>query len=393
MRHAASLAAALLLAAACGPIPPRGGDGRPALAVTDVLRTGGEGFARALLPRPFSFPADHGSHAGFRTEWWYFTGNLTTAEGRRFGYQLTFFRNQLRAEPVARPSAWAAYEVFMAHFALTDVDAGRFYAAERFRRAAQGLAGATAEPFRVWLEPWSAAALTGEIPPLRLVAADGEVALDLELTPGKPLVLQGEAGLSRKGAEPGNASYYYSFTRLPTAGSIEVGGERFAVSGASWMDREWSTSSLSTGQVGWDWFALHLNDGRDLMVYQLRRGDGTADPASRGALIDAGGGSVPLLPEEVALRTRSTWRSPTGAIYPSRWHLSLPNHGLDLELTPLLDDQEHRGAFAYWEGAVEVRGINSGQPVAGVGYIEMTGYGDAGVGWGAEALNRHSFHP
>lgn len=368
---------AALALAACGARPPAA-EGRTVLSVAGLLHEGGEGFLAALAPRAFTFPADHGPHAGFRVEWWYFTGNLRTAEGRRFGYQLTFFRHQLRPMPLPRPSAWAAHEVYMAHFALTDAAGGAFHHAERFSRAALGLAGATAEPFRVWLEGWSAEAIAAEMPPLRLLAREGEVAIDLELSPGKPLVLQGEGGRSQKGPEPGNASYYYSLTRLPTRGAIVVGGRRFEVAGSSWMDREWSSSALSPGQVGWDWFAVQLDDGRDLMFYQLRHGDGHQDPASRGTLVAADGTARTLLPSELELTPRGSWQSPeSGATYPAGWRLALPAEQVELTLTPLLPNQELRGTFIYWEGAVEVSGTEEGRPIRGVGYVEMTGYGES----------------
>jgi predicted secreted hydrolase len=214
---------------------------------------------------------------------------------------------------------------------------------------------------------------------MRLKAAQGDVAIDLLLRPGKPPVLQGERGLSRKSAEPGNASYYYSLTRMPTAGTVRIGGERFAVTGASWMDREWSTSSLGKDQVGWDWFSLQLADGWDLMLYRLRRKDGTADPASSGTLIgpDIGpdGGSRRLNLAEFQIEGSGEWRSPrSGAEYPTRWRVRVPGEDLDLDVRPLLADQELDVSFRYWEGAVEITGTHRGRPVEGHGYVELTGY-------------------
>ncbi|HEX5758698.1 MAG TPA: lipocalin-like domain-containing protein, partial [Thermoanaerobaculia bacterium] len=331
-------------------------------------------------PRPFAFPADHGSHPAFRTEWWYFTGNLGAGGGRRFGYQLTFFRNALAPRAPARASRWAARDLWLAHFAVTDGGGGRFHAFERFRRGALGLAGARPAPFRVWLDRWQAAgpaANPAASPfPLVLRAAAGEVALDLRLARGKPPVLQGEGGLSRKGAAPGHASYYYSLTRMPTAGTLRVAGRSFAVRGLSWMDREWSTSSLAAGQVGWDWFALQLADGRELMLYRLRLAGGGDDPASSGSLVAADGRKRHLARADFTVEELGQWASPAGGSYPARWRLRVPAARLDLEVRPLVADQEHRGTFRYWEGAVTATGASAGAPIAGRGYVELTGYTD-----------------
>jgi predicted secreted hydrolase len=370
--------AALAALMACAPAPPE-----PAvetLSVTDMLGSGDAGsFARAVAPRQFDFPADHGPHPAFRTEWWYFTGNLSgtgPAAERDFGYQLTFFRSALDGDPEPRESAWATSQAYMAHFALTAPGGpdGGFYSFERFARGAGGLAGAELGPFRVWLEGWSAEGADG-MPPVRLRAATERAGIDLELSPGKPRVLQGDRGLSRKGREPGNASYYYSLTRLPTRGRISLAGETFEVSGSSWIDREWSTSVLDEGVVGWDWFSLQLEDGRDLMVYQLRREDGTADPLSAGSLVAADGEATTLTASDYRIEPRGTWRSPrTGRTYPSSWQLSLPAEELELEIEPLLAGQELSHSFVYWEGAVRFAGSNAGRPVAGRGYVELTGY-------------------
>ena len=334
-----------------------------------------EGFARAIEPRSFDFPRDHGPHPDFRTEWWYLTGNLESPDGRRFGYQFTLFRSAMAAGSPARESAWATDQVYMAHLAVTDVEAESFYAFERFARGAAGLAGAETEPFRVWLDSWR---LEGgdDPPPFRLRAENDEVALDLELAAAKPLVLQGDAGLSRKGREPGNASYYYAFTRLETSGRLRVGPTELEVGGSSWLDREWSTSVLEEGQRGWDWFALQLDDGVDLMVYQMRREDGSSDPASSGSLVDTEGGKTPLASREFELVVLDWWTSPeSGARYPSRWRVSVPAEELVLTVEPVLSDQELDLSVLYWEGAVYVEGIRAGVPVSGRGYVELTGYG------------------
>ena len=241
------------------PAPPPAPSGQIDLNRAFVQATAG--FTRAEAPRTFRFPEDHGPHPDTASEWWYVTGHLRTAQGRRFGYELTFFRVALAPDMPARPSAWATRQIYMAHLALTDPEGRRFHAFERFNRAALDMAGATAAPLRIWLDDWTLAARPGAdpslaTPPLLLRAAEGPVALALELDAGKPPVLQGAAGLSRKGPEPGDASYYYSLTRLATRGTLELNGERFAVEGESWMDREWGTSALGPERSGWDWFGL-----------------------------------------------------------------------------------------------------------------------------------------
>lgn len=346
------------------------------LSVTEALGGGDTpGFAQALGPRAFSFPADHGPHPDYRIEWWYFTGNLETQEGRRFGYELTFFRTALAPEAAGRESRWGTRQVYSAHFALSDIAGGRFHAFQRFSREAVGLAGAQAQPFRVWLEDWSARSEGQEALPIRLRASEGDIAMELVLDSSKPPVLHGEGGLSRKGGAPGNASYYYSLTRMPTSGTVRVAGQTFAVGGLSWMDREWSTSTLEEGQVGWDWFSLQLEDGREVMFYRLRRQDGTADPHSSGTLVMADGRTRHLALADVRLDVLGYWQSPLdGTRYPSRWRLSIPGEGLELEIVPYMPNQELDLAVRYWEGAVQASGTADGLPITGQGYVELTGY-------------------
>jgi predicted secreted hydrolase len=376
----ASAALAAALAAAVLATGDRRGDDpvQGTLAVAEALGGGDlAGFARAEAPRPFTFPDDHGPHPGFRTEWWYYTGNLQAAGGRHLGFQLTFFRTALAAGTVRRESAWGTSEVYLAHFAVTDTRGGRFQAWSRAGRAALGLAGATGRPFRVWIDDWSVESEGPDGLPMRLRAAESEAAIDLVLTSAKPAVLQGERGLSRKGPEPGNASFYYSLTRMPARGTVRVGGETVAVEGLAWMDREWSTSALGRDLVGWDWFALQLDDGRDLMLYRLRRTDGSADPWSGGTLVDPGGGARPLVRDDAVIQALGTWTSPrSGVRYPSGWRIGVPSADLALTLVPRLEDQELAVGIRYWEGAVAVRGTAAGRPVAGHGYAELVGYGE-----------------
>ncbi len=358
--------------------PEGGGEIRASVSVAEAMGGDTTGYFRAEAVRSFLFPEDHGPHPGYKTEWWYYTGNLGTEDGRRFGYQLTFFRIALTppdAVPVARASAWAANQLYMGHFALTDVGGGAFYAFERFSRGAAGLAGAQAAPYRVWLEDWSAEGPSGAFP-MRLRARQDALAIDLTLRAEKPAVLQGDRGLDRKGPEPGNASYYYSFTRLPTTGTVTVGGQAYAVRGLSWKDHEWSTSALGDDLVGWDWFALQLSNGQDVMYYQLRRRDGTPSAFTTGALVQPDGTARPLALAEVTLDVLETWSSPRGGAYPARWRLRIPAADLDLTLTPYLADQELDVSVRYWEGAVRLEGTAGGTTVSGSGYVEMTGYAE-----------------
>lgn len=352
-------------------------------AVAAMANVDVRGYERAVEPRVFVFPEDHGPHPGFKLEWWYFTGNLTAisdgGEGRRFGYQLTFFRQALAPEEDSRDeraSDWATRQLVLAHFALSDLDGERFHSFERVARGGAGLAGAEAEPFRVWLEDWRVESTGEAFLPLRLVAEAGDVALDLRLDSTKPIVLQGDDGLSQKSAEPGNASYYYSLTRMPARGTVETSGEVFEVAGNGWLDREWSTSGLDAGQKGWDWLALQLDDGTDLMFYQLRLEGDEVEPLSHGALIAPDGTKNHLALDDVELEVTDTWTSPDGGTYPAGWRLRIPGAGLDLEVEPLLANQELDVTFRYWEGAVGVRGRHDGREVAGRGYVELVGYGD-----------------
>jgi predicted secreted hydrolase len=342
-----------------------------------VLAAGGEatGFSRAGGATDLRFPDDFGPHLDFQTEWWYYTGNLETEGGRHFGYQLTFFRRGLAApaERQERASAWATNDVYMAHLALTDVGERNHAYKERFARGAAGLAGATADPFRLWLEDWQVESQgKGRF---RLRASGDGMLLDLILDDRKGPIVHGERGYSRKGPDAGNASYYYSQTRLETSGVVGMGGRVHEVSGLSWMDHEWSTGGLAPAQVGWDWFSLQLGDGSELMVFELRREDGSVDSFSSGTLVQPDGHSRQLGPGDFSIRVADTWRSPhSGGVYPSRWTLEVPAADLRLDILPYLADQEMMTSIVYWEGAVRASGQRDGTPLAGDGYVELTGY-------------------
>jgi predicted secreted hydrolase len=333
------------------------------------------GFTRIEGPQPLTFPADHGPHDDTQTEWWYYTGNLTAESGEHFGYQLTFFRRALEppSQREARQSAWGADQVYMAHFAVTDVEGGKHHSSERFGRGAAGLAGAQAAPYRVWLDDWSVSEEpNGQV---MLRAKVDDIALALTLHNRKEPVLHGDRGYSRKGPESGNASIYYSLPRIDTAGAVTVGGKTFAVEGLSWMDHEFSTSALGPELAGWDWFSLQLSDGSEVMFYALRRTDGSRDPFSSGTLIAPDGSTRPLGLDEFEIQSTSQWRSPrTGGVYPAGWTVTVPLADLQLTVTPYLADQEMRTSLPYWEGAVRVSGTRAGQSITGSGYVELTGY-------------------
>ena len=338
-----------------------------------------QAFAYALEPRPFEFPRDHGPHPEFRNEWWYVTGNLEDDAGRRFGYELTIFRFSLSPERLEADSGWRTDQIYIGHLAVSDPEGNRFLTDERYARGALGLAGAEADPFRVWLGDWQMAGRNASSEgPLnwRIEArdSDGNFSVELELESRKPAVLNGDRGLSQKSAEAGNASYYYSLTRALTKGSLQIDEERFEVSGASWLDREWSSSALSSEQTGWDWFALQLDDDSELMFYQLRKTDGSVDPLSAGTLTAPDGTTRKLAADEVSLSVLEYWDSPRGGRYPSRWRLQVPEESLDLEIVPVMPDQELSTTVRYWEGAVDVSGERKGNALDGRGYVELTGY-------------------
>ena len=364
----------------------------PALSAEVIALNSGDGaagFARADHVRPFVFPDDQGPHPEYQTEWWYYTGNLETSTGRHFGYQLTFFRRALTPTVATRASDWATNQIYFAHFAITDVQANEHFATERFSRGAAGLAGATGNPHRVWLENWEistvtlqspspAGATAGALPPayaFQMRAEDSGHALALTLRSPKPPVLHGDRGLSQKTNAVGNASYYFSLTRLETEGTLNVNGQAFDVRGVSWMDQEFGTTGLGPDAVGWDWFSVQLSDRRELMFFQIRQKDGSIEPLSGGTLVNPDGSTRHLTREQVSVEVLDRWTSPVShAVYPARWKISIPSENMALTLRPFIPDQEMRVSFTYWEGAVEISGTSGGAPVTGSGYVELTGY-------------------
>ncbi len=338
------------------------------------------GFKRAEPGVPLVFPQDFGPHPDYQTEWWYYTGNLRNESGQSFGYQLTFFRRGLLppSQWVNRASDWATDQVYLAHFAITDGTDDQHLAFERFSRGAAGLAGVQAQPFQAWLEDWSVTETSPGIYRLHasaIVPNGSPLMIDLGLIDSKGPVLEGNQGYSQKGPDPGEASYYYSMTHLISNGSLTTQGKTFSVTGSSWMDHEYSTSALAADQVGWDWFSIQLDNDEELMVFQIRRQDGSVDPYSSGLLVRADGSTQAFSQADFQIRVKDTWRSPhSKGIYPSRWQVTIPSLSLDLDITPAIADQEMNLSFIYWEGAVQIKGTIDAKVISGVGYVELTGY-------------------
>jgi predicted secreted hydrolase len=339
-------------------------------------------FQPATAGYRYDFPRDHGSHPTYRTEWWYYTGHLQSTNGRAFGFELTFFRRGVPPDEIKTlPSKWSVKDLYLAHFAVTDITGKRFHFSEKFSREGLGKAGADESRLRVWIDDWRAEA-SAELSAAHILAAHDEThALSLTLQPVKPLVTHGAAGISRKGKEAGQASHYYSFTRLSTTGSLMIGGERFEVSGTSWMDHEFGSAELGTDQVGWDWFSIQLEDDTELMLYRMRRKDGSSDLASSGTAVSPDGRARHLEVTDFQIEATATWTSlESKATYPSRWKLTFPSLDLTLDVVPLLADQELRTSrstkVSYWEGAVAVTGMKQGRPIKGQGYVELTGYAE-----------------
>jgi predicted secreted hydrolase len=379
-RVAARIRALLLAVASCAQL------GHTVAAPPATVSPGGSpsasGFADALEPRSFAFPRDHGPHPDFGQEWWYVTGNLDATDGERFGFELTFFRvalvpprtaesAELPATSASPASAWRAREVYVAHFAVTDVARQRFRSEQKLSRAALGLAGAQAEPLHVWLDDW---ALKGSGASWELHATQPGYSIDLTLEPQSAPVLNGEAGLSRKSDQAADATYYYSMPRLDVRGRLLRDGRSIEVRGLAWLDREWGSGGLGPSEVGWDWFGLQLSDGSALMFYALRDRDGRRDAHSAGTWIAADGSVRALTDADVGIAVNGDWRNGSGDRYPAGWRIRVPALSLDLNVRPVLADQELQTTPRYWEGAVDVSGERAGKRLGGRGYVELVGY-------------------
>lgn len=350
------------------------------LRVNTVLGAGAEGYARADRPRTFEFPADHGAHPAYRSEWWYLTAVLNGPDGADYGMQFTLFRQALRPEPTGA-GPWHTAQAYLAHLAVTDVAGGEHLHAQRFARGHPALAGVEAAPFAAWLEDWRLGETASSPWTLDLAAQDTELGVNLTMRQTQAFVLQGDAGLSHKG--PGQASYYYSLPRLEMSGTVSIRGREVPVTGLGWLDREWSTSVLGDNLSGWNWFALQLDDGSSVMAFSLTRKDGTRDPFDHGLFIGPEGRwQQTLNADDYRLEPVRFWQADDGSRWPVSWQLTFataPTGRDDLagqtwHIEALLDDQLMSVGLVYWEGIVGVRDA-AGAPL-GRGYMELTGYAD-----------------
>ncbi len=343
-----------------------------------------EEWERVLSPRKWEFPRDHGAHREFKTEWWYFTGNVATPEGRPFGYQLTIFRQGIQRNPPMAKSAWTAREFFFGHFAISDLKTEKFFCAEALDRGALKQAGASNEKMEAWIGDWKISTVEKEV--YHLQATRGGSQLDLTVEPAKSLIFQGDRGLSQKGAQPGNASHYYSYPRLRTKGKLTMEGKTYSVSGESWFDHEFSTSALDANQAGWDWFSLQMDSGEEAMIYTMRTLNGKIDPQSNATWVGRDGKTILLKQDEYEVEKLREWTSSrSGTKYPSAWRIRIPKLQVEMTVKPRMSDQElvlkDLSKITYWEGACEVEGVHAGKAVKGFGYTELTGYaGPIGFG-------------
>jgi predicted secreted hydrolase len=333
-------------------------------------------YRLALPGRTLSFPADHYSHPDFKTEWWYYTGHLQTESGRRFGYQVTFFRFGVRNRQTNIKETPLFTELYMAHFALSNISGRTFLFRERINRGIGDRAGAKTDRFFVWNEDWS---VEGNGNNHEISVSDRGTELQLKLKSLKPPVLHGQNGYSQKGEGEGHASYYYSLTRMQAEGELIIDGKREQVRGLSWMDHEFGSNQLGEDQLGWDWFSIQLENQSELMLYLMRRKDGSTDPYSHGTLVYADGTTRHLALQDYRVDVIARWQSPKSAAeYPIKWKVLVPAEQIELEIAPHFPDQElitnRSTRVTYWEGAVQVKGMLRNKPLAGSGYVEMTGY-------------------
>jgi predicted secreted hydrolase len=352
------------------------------MSTTPVARApiGGE-WTRAAAPREWSFPRDHGAHTDHWMEWWYYTGNVKSETGRQFGFQLTFFRTGVDRKPTAT-SAWAVRDIYVAHFAISDVEDQKISSFEKSNRAGIGWAGADEDPddstVRIWNAGWETSIQdSGNLHHLKATADNASI--DLTLTAAKPLVQHHGDGLSQKGPSPGNASHYYSYPSLDTSGIVRIDGKEHAVQGSSWMDHEFSSSFLEKGQVGWDWMAIQLDDDTQVMLYQIRLEDGSPSPFSSGTVVYSDGRQEILTVDDIKMHPKKHWVSKgTKAKYPISWTVQVSKADLDLTVEAAFEDQEmdtsSSTGIVYWEGCVNISGTRNSANVAGKGYLEMTGY-------------------
>ena len=342
-----------------------------------LLAASGSDFRPAEPGYDFEFPRDHGSHDDYRTEWWYYTGHLTSARGRRFGFELTFFRVGVIPPDVPSQSKWDLRNLALAHFAITDVDGKRFRYYEKTNRASPFTANAAPGYLDVFNEGWKAT--TASDGAWHLIASANGDAIDLTLRTRKPPAIHGENGVSIKAPVAGYASHYYSMTRLEVTGTVTSAGKREECTGLAWMDHEFGSSALRENQQGWDWFSVQLDNETELMLYQIRRKDGSPDVTSSGSLVTSDGSVIHIRNDQMRITPLKHWRSRrSGATYPMGWRIAVPSLRLNLQLDPFVEDQElvtrESTQVTYWEGAVRASGSIENTAVTGEGYVEMTGY-------------------
>jgi predicted secreted hydrolase len=340
-----------------------------------------DGFSLARPGYAWKFPSDHGNHPSYRTEWWYYTGHLKTPDGKRYGFELAFFRQALSRQ-VDNLSSFTPRDLYFAHFALSDLTAKQFWFAEKLNRPGPGLAGAKSGGVEVWNENWRA---FHEAPGHHLIAEEGSHSIDLKLASPFPPTLEAKGGYSVKGAGLGNASLYYSFPLMTVTGNLGINGKTQPVVGQAWMDHEFFSGDLSPEETGWDWFGLQLSDGTELMLYRLRLKAGGLSPVSSGTFIDRAGKAVHLQAADFRAQALESWKSPqTGVVYPTRWLVQIPKLQLSFEVGADFHGQELDTAAStrilYWEGSVSLTGNRGLKPIKGEGYMELTGYDGKGPG-------------
>ncbi len=352
---------------------------RLALILFLVVGSAAYGEWRVALPGwEYRFPRDHGNHSDFKTEWWYFTGNLTASDGREFGYQLTFFRQGVLADDLITLSRFVTKDIKFAHFALSDLSKPQFLFRQKISRGAFGEAGFDQGQRLAWIDDWSCD-WDGAF---HIKARNGETKLELDLKPLKEPVIQGQKGVSQKSTGAGEASHYYSMTRLQTTGRLTIDGQELQVEGLSWFDHEWATNQLAADQVGWDWFSLQFDDNTELMLFQLRKRDGSRDEHSSGIFVAADGSTAFISNVDFSIEPGKTWTSEVSkGVYPIEWKITIPKLDLAFNVKAAAENQELTlSPISYWEGAVRAEGTRQGKAVKAKGYLEMTGYGSEVVG-------------
>lgn len=335
-------------------------------------------YKQALPGYQYQFPRDHGSHEDFKTEWWYYTGHMQTESNKKFGYELTFFRHGIEHDSSLKTKE--DRNVYLAHFALTDETGGKFKYFEKLSRSGLPVAFARSDILSVQNQGWSVEQLGDRF----VLRADGDKSgIRLLLSPAKKPIIHGKDGVSQKASCKGCASHYYSLTRLKTEGLVYVDGKPERItSGWSWMDHEFGSNQLTAEQIGWDWFSVQLENNTELMLYVMRRRDGSLDKNSSGTIIGADGNAIHLAKDDFKISSTSKWTSPnSNGVYPMGWSVEVPDHQIKLSVSPVLKDQElltkRSTGVTYWEGAADVSGTVAGKAVRGQSYVEMTGYAEA----------------